>query len=213
MFDFIVAMVAGGAGCVFLLSKCFFLAPFRAGWLMLLANVVYETLEIKLHVRRAWMDVLLLTIATAGAGFLLGGVGATGVALAAGAAWMGALFVELRWRSDAPARQYAPSNGRVPLPVPRLIVSLRGPVLRRGRHVYRAGDLPEGWSQPYELMVLNPGTVRPQLPLRIEIETASTHVGLSADGPGEMPCPEPGQMVVRAFAVCANRAGRGGPVW
>ena len=203
--------VAGMAG-TFVLSKCFFLAPGRAGWPMLLANVIYETLEIKLRLRRVWMDFLLLAMAGLGAGFLWGGTAAAVLAMAMGAAWAGALLAELRWRSDAPARQYAASNGRVPLPVPRLIASLRGPVLRRGKRVYRAGDLPEGWEQPFELMVLNPGTVRPQLPLRIEISTASTHVGVRAEGAGEIPCPEPGQMVSRRFVVRGDRAGQGGDV-
>ena len=99
------------------------------------------------------------------------------------------------------------------LPLIRITAAdVSGPVLRRGRRVYRAGDLPEGWEQPYELMVLNPGTVRPQLPLRIEISTASTHVGVRAEGAAEISCPEPGQMVSRRFAVRGDRAGQGGDV-
>lgn len=205
------AVFMGLAG-VFVLSKCYFLAPCRVGWLMLLANVVYETLEIKLRLRRVWMDYLLLGLATLGGGLLWGGWAAAAVALALGAVWAGALRVDLRWRSDPPARQCAALKGRVPLPVPRLIVHLRGPVLRRGRRVYQAGDVPEGWTQPYELTVLNPGTVRPQLPLHIEISTASTHVSAKMDGPTETRCPDPGQIAVQAFTVRAERAGRGGDV-
>lgn len=212
MCNWTAAILLGGAISVFLLSKCYFLAPCRVGWLMLLANVVYETLEIKLRLRRVWMDYLLLGLATLGGGFLWGGWAAAAVALALGAAWAGALRVDLRWRSDPPARQCAALKGRVPLPVPRLIVHLRGPVLRRGRRVYQAGNVPEGWTQPYELTVLNPGTVRPQLPLRIEISTASTHVSAKMDGPPETRCPDPGQIAVQSFTVRADRAGRGGDV-
>lgn len=207
-----IAIFATAAAAVFVLGKCFFLAPSRAGWLLLLANVFYETLEIKLRLRRAGVDFLLMVLAVAGAGFLGGGWAAAVLALALGAVWASALLVELRWRADAPARQFAASAGRVPLPIPRLIVSLRGPVLRRGRRVYCAGDWPEGWTQPYELLVLNPGTVRPQLPLRIEISTASTHVGVNAERHGDVACPEPGQVVRIPFAVRAERAGRGGDV-
>jgi hypothetical protein len=207
-----VGIVVAGGGGVFLLSKCFFLAPVRAGWLMLLANVFYETLEIKLHLRRVWMDFLLWGIATAGAGLLWGGAAAAGGALAMGAVWIGALLVDLRWRSDRPARQFVAFNGSVPLPIPRLIVTLRGPVLRRGRRIYHAGDVPEGWEQPFELMVLNPGTVRPQLPLRIDISTTSTHVIAIVDGPIETPCPDPGQITAQTFTVRAEHAGRGGDV-
>lgn len=207
-----MAIITAGAAGMFLLSKCFFLAPFRAGWLMLLANVVYETLEIKLHLRRERLDVLLLILATAGAGFLWGGAGAAAGALVLGGAWVWALRVELRWRSDVPARQYAAAAGRVPLPVPDLIVTLRGPVLQRGRRSYRAGVLPEGWSQPFELQILNPGQVRPQLHMSVQISTASTHVGLECSSAGEIACPEPGQVVVVPFRLRGDRAGRGGDV-
>ncbi|MGD9780917.1 MAG: hypothetical protein AB7V14_02055 [Kiritimatiellia bacterium] len=207
-----VAFAVAGLAGIFVWSKCFFLAPGRAGWPMLLANVFYETVEIKLRLRRTWMDFLLLALTGLGAGFLWGGTVAAALALAMGAVWAGALRVELRWRSDAPARQLSASDGRVPLPVPRLIVTLRGPVLRRGRRVYRAGVLPEDWKQPFELMVLNPGSVRPQLPLRIEISTSSTHVGVDAESLGDVSCPEPGQIAGIPFAVRAVRAGRGGDV-
>lgn len=207
----VVAAMAIGAG-VFLLSKCYFLAPCRAGWAMLLANVVYETLEIKLRIRRAWLDAGLLAFVPVGAGFLWGWPVAVGMALMMGGAWVAALVVDLRWRSDCPATQMAAKSGRVPLPIPRLIVSLRGPVLERAKGVYEAGVLPEGWAQPYELMVLNPGAVRPQLPLRIEITGTNPDVEIQADGPGETGCPEPGQLVSHAFVVKAKRAEAGGDI-
>lgn len=201
-----------GMAAMFLLSKCFFLAPVRAGWLMLLANAAYETLEIKLHLRRAWLDCLLLVAVTAGAGWIWGGVAAAGAALLLGLAWAGALLVELRWRADAPARQSAAFRGRVPLPVPRLIVTLRGPVLARSRKIYALGDWPEGLAQSFECLVLNPGTVRPQLPLRIEVETVCSDLEVRCEGPAESSCPEPGQVVTTAFTLKALRPGPGGDV-
>ena len=212
MSNWISVLLAGGAAGVFVLSKCFFLAPGRAGWLMLLANVAYETAEIKLHLRRAWVDAVLMVAATAGAGFLWGGWAAAAAALALGGSWIAALRVDLRWRSDRPARQCAALKGRVPLPVPRLIVSLRGPVLRRGGGTYHVGDWPEGWTQPFELTVLNPGTVRPQVPLKIDISTPCTRLGVKVAGPNEVACPDPGQIAVQSFAVRAERPGRGGKV-
>ena len=212
MNDWILVFLTGGAASVFVLGKCYFLAPRRAGWGMLLANVAYETLEIKLRLRRAWLDYLLLFAATLGAGCLGGGVAAAAMAAALGAAWAGALLVDLRWRSDLPARQCASLKGRVPLPVPRLIASLRGPVLRRGRKVYELGDWPEGWTQAFELMVLNPGTVRPQLPLRMEVSTTAPNLRVDMEGRGERGCPDPGQIEVRSFSVRAERPGAGGDV-
>lgn len=206
-----IILTAGAAG-LFILSKCFFLAPGRTGWLMLLANVVYETLEIKLHVRRAWVDAAGWIVATAGAGILCGGGVAAAVALVLGAVWVGALHIDMAWRADRPARQFKVFKGRVPLPVPRLIVSLRGPVLRRGKRSYQAGHWPEGWEQTFELIILNPGTVRPQLPLRIEVSSACTRFGITMAGAEEQACPDPGQVVVQAFRVRAERPGRGGTV-
>lgn len=212
MENWIVALLVAGAAGIFLLSKCFFLAPCRAGWLMLLANVVYETLEIKLKLRRVWLDILLLVAVAAGSGFLAGGYAMAAAVLALGAVWIGSLLVDLRWRSDRPAQQYNSFKGRVPLPVPRLIVSLRGPVLRRGRGTYHVGDWPEGWAQAFELIVLNPGTVRPQLPLKIEVSTSCTRLGVKVAGPNELVCPDPGQIAAHSFVVRADRPGRGGKV-
>ena len=212
MSHWIVAICTGSAAALFLLAKSYFLAPTRLGWGMLLANAFYETLEIKAGVRRAWLDAFLLAAATVGAAAWGGGYAAAGAALALGGAWVVALFVDLRWRSDPPARQFAASAGRVPLPIPRMIVSLRGPVLRRSKRVYDAGDLPEGWTQTFELMILNPGTVRPQIPLRVEIAAAGSGLDVAAAGAAEIAAPEPGQVIVRTVAVRAARPGPGGDV-
>ena len=59
MSNSIVAILLGGATSVFLLSKCLFLAPFRAGRWMVWANLVYEVAERKLRCGRALLDALL----------------------------------------------------------------------------------------------------------------------------------------------------------
>lgn len=208
-----VAVAVVGGGGVFLLSKCFFLASYRLGWLLLLPNVFYETLEIKLHLRRTWLDGVVLILVTAGFGVLWGGYASAGVALTMGAVWVGALLVDLRWRSDRPARQHAKFSGRVPLPIPRLIVTLRGPVMRRTKAVYDVGDWPEGWTQTFELLVLNPGTVRPQVPLQVEVSTTCSNLDVTVEGGGEQACPDPGQIARPSFTVRAKRAGPGGDVY
>ena len=201
-----------GAGYTLLLSKCWFLAPYRAGWLMLIPNVVQETVERRLGVPRAMQDFGLLLGVPLGTGWLAGPVAGLAVALVGGAAWAGALLVELRWRADVPARQLAALRGRVPLPVPRLIVTLRGPVLARGPGVYQLGDWPEGMAQSFELLVLNPGPVRPQLPLRVTVGTTCPRLAVQRDGPEERPGPEPGQVLTLPFALRTLAAGAGGEV-
>ena len=201
-----------GAGYTFLLSKCWFLAPYRAGWLMLIPNVVQETVERRLGVPRAVQDFGLLLGVPLGTGWLAGPMAGLAVALVGGAAWAGALLVELRWRADVPARQLAALRGRVPLPVPRLIVTLRGPVLARGPGRYHLGDWPEGTTQSFELLVLNPGPVRPQLPLRVTVGTTCPRLAVQCEGPAERAGPEPGQVLTLPFALRTLAAGAGGEV-
>jgi hypothetical protein len=208
----IVVNAAWWVAPAFSAEQVFLSGAVPAGWLMLLANVRLRNAGDQAAFPPRALGRVLWLVATGGAGCWLGGAGAAVVAVVLGGAWVWALRVELRWRADAPARQQADCAGRVPLPIPRLIVTLRGPVLRRGRRTYRAGVLPEGWSQPYELLILNPGIVRPQLPLRIELATASTRVRIEAGKQSEWPCPEPGQVVAIPFALRGERAGRGGDV-
>ncbi len=201
-----------GAGYTFLLSKCWFLAPYRAGWLMLIPNVAQETVERRLGVPRAVQDFGLLLAVPLGTGWLAGPVAGLAVALVGGAAWAGALLVELRWRAAVPARQLAALRGRVPLPVPRLIVTLRGPLLARGPGRYQLGDWPEGTTQSFELLVLNPGPVRPQLPLRVTVGTTCPRLAVQSEEPEERAGPEPGQVLTLPFALRTLAAGAGGAV-
>lgn len=205
-------MLLCGAGYTLLLSKCWFLAPTRAGWLMLIPNVVQETVERRLGVPRDVQDFGLLLLVSLGTWLLAGPVAGLVVALVAGSAWAGALLVDLRWRADVPARQLAALRGRVPLPVPRLIVSLRGPVLGRGPGRYELGDWPAGTAQDFTLLVLNPGPVRPQLPLRVQVESACPRLEVRLDGPEETACPEPGQVIAPSFTLRALAGGAGGEV-
>ena len=64
--------VLGGATSVFLLSKCLFLAPCRAGRLMVLANLVYEVAERKLRCGRALLDAILWPLLVLGFWLRLG---------------------------------------------------------------------------------------------------------------------------------------------
>ena len=201
-----------GASALFLLSKAWFLAPYRVGWLMLLANAVYETVERRLRVSRGTQDAALFVFVPLGLGWLAGPLAGLLTALAFGAAWVGALVVELRWRSEVPAVQFGPLRRDVPLPVPRLIVLLRGPVLERSAGCYQLGDWPEGLSQSFELLVLNPGLVRPQLPLRVEVTTDCVQLRVTRDGEVDLSAPEPGQVCAFRFEVKAQRAGPGGAV-
>lgn len=191
-----------GLFVLFVGSKAYPLHAFRVGWIMLLANAVYETVERRLGVPRHALDIAVF-LATVALGLLAGGPAlALATAVVCGLAWVQAQRVELRLRLDVPATQHAEYAGRVPLPVPRLIVSVRGPVLHRGSAVYDLGAWPEGLEQVFVVHLLNPTTVCPQLPLSVRV--AATAEGLTCELSGAPEtCPEPGcaatfQMVVRA---------------
>ena len=201
-----LALVVSGAAC-FLLSKCFFLARWRAGWLMMAANAVYELCSQRLRWLRPSVDTVLLVSCTAVAVCALGPSAGVVVAAVMGLAWGWSLNIDIRWRSGELARQYARTRGRVPLPIPKLIVQVRGPVLRRGSRVYSLGDWPVGWEQEFKVLVLNPSLVRPQLPLKITIEKKGTALEVIKLVNDTVSCPEPGEFVEQAFCLRAQHPG------
>jgi len=209
--DLIVLTVAAIVCCgVFLLAKAYFLAPSALGWLMVMANSLYETVEKRLRLTRGFQDVALLLASCGCIAVAFGPWVALLVAVGMSLSWALALHVDLRWRADVPAFQDR-RLPRVPLPVPRLAVVLRGPVLRRRRLRYSLGDWPIGLEQPFELLVLNPTTVRPQLPLDVSVESRSPELAVSLD-PVPKVAPEPGQFVRIRFRAVARAEARGSEI-
>jgi len=189
-----------------LLSKCFFLAPCRLGWLMMIANTVYEAFFKKLRLERRHVDaaaLLLLPPLWAVVGGPWAGLVA---ALLIGLSWAWTLAIDLRWRGGAMARQDRRYSDTIPLPLPRLILMVRGPILDRGR-INRLGDWPVGHEEQFEVLVLNPSIVRPQLPMKLEIAGGGDAVEVAEAPRGERQAPEPGELVRLNFRLRAARAG------
>ncbi len=186
-----------------LLGKLYFLAPYRIGWLMLLANVIGEAVEIRLRVDRRKQDLILWIISTAIFAGILGPWFGLIYGIVAGSIILAAVYVELVWLADVPATQYEKTRGRVPLPIPKFIVTLRGPVLSRSSTIYALGDWPQGLEQTFQLFILNPGTVRPQLPMSVRIESLNQGLRVRL-GAGVEQCPEPGQIAKQEFSLVAE---------
>jgi hypothetical protein len=200
------------ATAVFLLSKCFFLAPFRAGWLMMAANIVYETLFKRLRWSRDRADAVLLAVLVVGWAVVAGPWVACGLGLLLGWMWAGALIVDGRWKTAAGfARQHRELWGRVPLPVPQLIVQIRGPILRRDR-IFDLGHWPAGTTQEFKVLVLNPSEIVPQLPLRVRVLARSSEVRVGGDVDQSVDCPLPGGLHEARFSISTPTAGPGGEV-
>ena len=135
MSHWIVAIGLGSATGVFLLSKSLFLAPFPAGRALLLANLVYEVAERKLRMGRLALDAILWVALVAGFGWWGGSAAAATAAVLLGLAWVGYLHADSESKAGRSAKQNKEWAGRVPLPIPRLIISIRGPILERRRSV------------------------------------------------------------------------------
>ena len=212
MIVYLIGIFLAGLLTIFLLSKCFFLAPYRGGWLMLVANLVYEVGERKLRCGRTLLDAILLLVLVIGTWFFSGSLVSIVVAVVLSFFWVWSLMEDAKWRSGSLGRQYAPLKQSVPLPVPQLIVTLRGPVLERRQGRYELGDWPEGLEQKFEIMVLNPSIVRPQLPLKVSMEVVCEDIRLDSVSNGAMVCPEPGEVKILPFRLKAVRCGSGGEV-
>ncbi len=179
---------------------------------MLLANLVYEVAERKFKFTRVWLDTLLFGGIVLLAGLLSEGLVAAVVAVILALVWINAVTAEVRGFSGRLMRPLAAMRGRVPLPVPQLIVTVRGPVLERGRSCYSLGDWPAGLEQPFQVMILNPSIIRPQLPLTIEAVTTGSGIAISSPSRDGESCPAPGEIVTYRFMLKAVRAGQGGEV-
>jgi hypothetical protein len=212
MSNMLAVILLGGATGVFLLSKCLFLAPFRAGWLLLASNLAYEVAERKLRTSRMALDAMLWCALVLGFGLSFGALASAIAAVLLGLVWVRALQVDSEWKAGRLARQNKDMAGRVPLPIPRLIVSIRGPVLERRRDIDDLGDWPEGWEQAFEVLVLNPSPLPAQLPVEIHVTSAAVQLAVLGSGGGELPGPASGEMASMRFVLRATGCGGGGDV-
>lgn len=203
--------MAGGAfllagTVVFVLSKCYFLARWPAGKLLMLANVIYETGFKKAGLKKWQMDMLAFPVLTLGVWLSAGPAWAAGLGLLLAITWSASLIVDLQWRSGALAHQHTGYGVKVPSPVPHLIVVIRGPVLHRRPSGYNLGTWPEGWEADFTVLVNNPSVIRPQLPLEITVSSSVAGVVISGDGAHSQCCPEPGGLATHTLRLRAIRA-------
>lgn len=194
----------------FIASKCWFLADYRSGWIMLLSNAVIESVERFARIGRTAQDVVLIVLISLGFAAVNPWSGMV-AALVCSFIMIAAQCVEMRWRAEVSAQQYS-LLPRVPLPIPKLCVVVRGPVLMRSKSEYSLGAWPEGLSQEYEVIITNPSTVRPQLPLHIEITGDYPNFTTKVLGDLEKTCPEPGEVAIVRFRIAALTPGPGGSV-
>lgn len=200
---------------VSLISKCFFLAPTRLGWFVMVANVVYETLYKKFKWHRWIIDAVLAVVLAAGWSLTVGFWLAVPVLLLLMLAWTYCLTIDLKWRTGeltVQDRRYSgkgPGGSRmfIPLPLPRLTLTIWGPVLhRRGR--LEMGDWPVGHEDRFEALILNPSLVVPQYPFTLEITTSDNAIEILDAPSSSQRAPEPGELIRVPFRLKAIRPGK-----
>ena len=91
---------------IFVLSKCFFLSSHPVGWIMMFANVIYETLFKKFRWKRGSVDAVMLPGLTLLWFLIAGPVWAMVISLILAMAWIVTLRVDQRWRTGRLQRQF-----------------------------------------------------------------------------------------------------------
>lgn len=201
---------------VFFLSKCFFLAPFRIGWLMMFASVIYESLQKKYHWHRWTMDAGAMLLLVAGWSWLASPWAGLLTVVIAVLAWTYTMRLDVQARTDELAHQdhrfsVAAAPHQIPMPIPDLILTVRGPVLERNGTL-ELGDWPEGHVDQFNLLILNPSIIVPQWPLTIAITKDGDGIGLTSDPSGDVKAPDPSDFTVIPFGLCTGQPGAGGTV-
>jgi len=186
-----------------ILGKCWFLAPTRWGWFMMLVNVFYETGC--RGWRKRWHANLLFFLGLGVGWYLVVGPWAGALWLTLfGLLWVHTLLTDMRWRNGLLTVMDARYAGQIPLPLPKLILRLHGPVLRRGP-THDLGDWPVGRVEAYEFVVLNPADrVHCQFPFHVELRAASDAVTIEGNPSGDHEGLDSGEMARLPFRLKAE---------
>ena len=174
------------------------------GLLVMLANVPYETLTKKFRIQRITADALALVVISSGWWMLSGAVAAVIFAMLFSLAWAYALHLDGQAVRSTPGEEDKRFIGQIPMPHPRIIVMLNGPVWSWGR-VCDLGDWPAGRVVKYELIVLNPTVIEPQLPMSIKLLSApDKRITIEGIAEGAVSAPAPGGVVRIAFSLTSK---------
>jgi len=190
-----------------LFSKLFFLASGPLGILVLLSNVFYEALFKKVGLDRWSVDLIAVPFLTIAWFISLGWSAALGFVIAYCMAWGYTLNQDALLKNNDPGiqdelyrRHGAPVT--LPLPNPRLLYILQGPVLERS-DPYGLGDWPLGHRERFVFFVLNPTILQPQFPLLTTIECDNDAIEISTQFSKVMSCPLPGEITSFPFEIRA----------
>lgn len=194
-------LLAGSA--IALLSKLFFVAPTRVGFLVMFANIFYETMFKKFLITRFPLDLIALFLLTGGWWYLGGPLTACIFTVLFAALWGYSLHEDIGLRNCSPGEQDKRFIGKIPMPHPRLIAIIQGPVLDRSTG-YDLGDWPIGHEEQFEILVLNPTILPPQCKLSLRIDGERPELEVKCEFGEEQEAPDPGEVLRVCFRLAAR---------
>lgn len=204
LFLFVLLLISA----VTIVSKLFFLAPTKAGVLVMLSNVIYETLYKKFSLNRWKVDLCSMIVLGIVWLFLCGPWGAALYFLLFGATWGYALNEDARIKNCDPGIQdewfsrYG-AGIELPVPHPKLVINIKGPVWARDT-LYDLRDWPLGHSADFSLIILNASILRAQFPLRLEMEYDQNKLDIHKKFKSEIEVPLPGDFCELKFRITAK---------
>ncbi len=201
--NIIGVVILAGASLVAVASKLVSWSYGPFGLVVMLANIPYETLVKKLRLTRFRADLYVLI---GGIALWSGWTGAwAGIifALLYATVWAVALYADGQAVRSCPAVQDPRYIGAIPMPHPRIILVVEGPVWSWGR-VCDLGDWPCGRKASFNLIVLNPTIIEPQTPMLLSLDVNSHCLDITGLPAHETIMPEPGAFIKFPFSIEAK---------
>ena len=208
IFTICIALGLAGLSGVAIASKLVESSYGPFGLVVMLANVPYETLIKKIRMSRIVADGIALVAISAGWWILWGPLAGLVFALVFSLAWAYALNLDAQGVRSNPGEGDARYVGAIPMPHPRIIVLVQGPIWSWGR-VCDLGDWPMGRTGKFTLQILNPTVLEPQVPLRVEWRSTSDLLEVQGLPSGDLAAPAPGDCLQIPFSIMARPGARG----
>jgi hypothetical protein len=184
-------------------AKLFFIAHRRIGFFLMLSSVFYEYAFKKYKLQRETIDAVLIPALCISWALLLGWWAGMVAGLILCGAWIYSLIIDIRMRTNNPGCQEKEWVDWVPLPNPRIVMNIKGPIWRRHKIGY-LGDWPCSHIARFEIIILNPTIIWPQYPLNLSTECKSNDISIDIEGKYRNKAPRPGELVKKVLTIKAE---------
>ena len=187
---------------VLITSKLESIAKNKYGYLVMFSNFMYEFVEKKLSIKRTFIDTAGLFIIAIGWWYSTGSEIALVATSAFAISWFYAEKKNNFYINNNQSKQEIRYKKSIPLPNPKIILHINGPLLLRGK-TYILGDLPMGHKSKFDLIIMNPTIVRPQFPLLVSIILSNKSIELTSPFKKTLQTPKPGECLKKTIQLKA----------